>query len=119
MIDPSIVSGIYTELNHGEFPLWYFLSIVILVFCLVLVLTGAFTIYFGSGRSRAIGGALLFIGLLIGGVYVLMASSYWPGGSLIDAPIQVIIWETFVYLAATIVGALIGLGIFLAAIMKA
>ena len=99
--------------------LW-FLSVVILVFSLVLTMTGLFTVYFGSGKSRKIGAVLMLLGLVIGVFWVLSSSSYWMADEkLIDVPIMAIIKETIFYILAAAIGALIGLGAFLGAIMKA
>ncbi|MCK4718928.1 MAG: hypothetical protein KAT70_09685, partial [Thermoplasmata archaeon] len=75
--------------------------------------------------SRTIGGLLFMIGLVVGALYVVMCSEYWVSfgfgdTSLIqDINIMIIIKETLFYLAATAIGALVGIGIFLGAIMKA
>ena len=93
---------------------WEFITIVILVFALFMVLAGAFTAYFGSGRSRAIGAALLIIGLIVGIIWVYL------GGftDIIDVNLGDVIWNAFLNLLAAIIGALIAVGIFLVAIMK-
>lgn len=93
---------------------WEFITIVILVFALFMVLAGAFTAYFGSGRSRAIGAALLVIGLIVGIIWVYL------GGftDIIDVNLADVIWGAFLNLLAAIIGALIAVGIFLVAIMK-
>ena len=48
-----------------------FVSMLMLVFAIGAIIAGLFTAYFGSGKSRAIGGVLLIIGLifLVGGKY--------------------------------------------------
>ncbi len=43
-------------------PLMNFVTVLLLTFALFLVITGAFTAYFGSGKSRKIG-----VGLFVGG----------------------------------------------------
>jgi hypothetical protein len=93
---------------------WEFITIVVMVFALFMVLAGAFTAYFGSGRSRAIGAALLIIGLIVGIVWVYL------GGftDIIDVNLSDVIWNAFLNLLAAIIGALIAVGIFLVAIMK-
>lgn len=90
------------------------MTIVILVFALFMLLAGAFTAYFGSGRSRAIGAALLVIGLVVGIVWVYL------GGftDIIDVNLADVVWTAFLNLLAAIIGALIAVGIFLVAIMK-
>ena len=93
---------------------WEFITIVILVFALFMVLAGAFTAYFGSGRSRAIGAALLIIGLVVGIIWVYLAGFT----DVIDVTLADVIWNAFLNLLAAIIGALIAVGIFLVAIMK-
>src|SRR5438093_242896 len=51
-----------------------FLTILLLTFALFLLITGAFTAYFGSGKSRKIG-----VGLLIGGLVVGLAWGCYSG----------------------------------------
>lgn len=93
---------------------WEFITIVILVFALFMVLAGAFTAYFGSGRSRAIGAALLIIGLVVGIIWVYLAGFT----DIIEVTLADVIWNAFLYILAAIIGALIAVGIFLVAIMK-
>jgi len=93
---------------------WEFMTIVILIFALFMLLAGAFTAYFGSGRSRAIGAALLIVGLIVGIIWVYL------GGftDVIDVNLADVVWTAFLNLLAAIIGALIAVGIFLVAIMK-
>ena len=42
-----------------------FLTVLLLTFGLFMVLAGAFTAYFGSGKSRIIGVVLLVVGLVV------------------------------------------------------
>lgn len=92
-----------------------FLSMLLLVFAIGTIIAGAFTIYFGSGRSRAIGGILLVIGLIIAFVFYSFTTGIW-----LDKMWD---WGTIKSGIASIVGGLIGaliaLGVFLAGIMKA
>lgn len=92
-----------------------FLVILLLVFGLFLILAGLFTAYFGSGKSRTIGVALLAVGLVIGFV-----TAYWyhlsaPTGS---GGLGYLIWESFLVILAATIGALAAIAIFLVAIMK-
>ena len=96
----------------------FFLSMLTLVFAIASIIAGIFTAYFGSGKSRAVGAILVIIGLI---VFVLFL---WGANFLSfmgDAPIQFqnIIAEGIVAVIGAVVGALIALGIFLLAIMKA
>lgn len=90
---------------------WGFLTILLLVFGLFLLLAGVFTAYFGSGKSRQIGVALLVGGIVVG---VLFAYLYHLEahnlGSLLVGTIEV--------LAAAVIGAIAAIAIFLVAIMK-
>jgi len=97
-----------------------FLSMLTLVFAIASIIAGFFTAYFGSGKSRAVGAILIIIGLL---VFVIF---FWGAGWLsqfMGRPTGALcfteIWESIVAIVGAIIGALIALGIFLLAIMKA
>ena len=93
-----------------------FLTILLLTFAVFLVITGAFTAYFGSGKSRKIGGGLLVGGLAVGIVWGLGV------GPLDFIPNTVnllsLIIDTLIVLIAAIIGAVAAIGLFLLAIMK-
>ena len=99
----------------------YFLGMLMLVFALASIIAGIFTAYFGSGKSRAVGGILIVIGLI---VFVLFL---WGAGllsSIMSSPPAMMnfvgtITNGIVAVIGAVVGALIALGIFLLAIMKA
>ena len=93
-----------------------FLTILLLTFAVFLVITGAFTAYFGSGKSRKIGGGLLVGGLAVGIVWGLGV------GPLDFIPNSInllsLIIDTLIVLIAAIIGAVAAIGLFLLAIMK-
>jgi len=92
-----------------------------LVFAIASIIAGIFTAYFGSGKSRAVGAILIVIGLI---VFVLFL---WGAGlltSFMGAPPEIMnfagtITNGIIAVVGAVVGALIALGIFLLAIMKA
>lgn len=95
-----------------------FLSMMTLVFGIASMIAGGFTAYFGSGKSRIVGGILIVIGLL---VLVIFA---WGAGWLGMLGTPVISFEGYILqgvvaILGAIVGAVVALGIFLLAIMKA
>jgi hypothetical protein len=99
----------------------YFLGMLMLVFSIASIIAGIFTAYFGSGKSRAVGGILIIIGLIVGFIFlwsagVLSAFMGTPSGlfNLIGT-----IANGIVAVFGAIIGALVALGIFLLAIMKA
>jgi hypothetical protein len=102
-------------------PISYFLGMLMLVFALASIVAGIFTAYFGSGKSRAVGAILIIIGLIVFVIFLYGAGilSSFMGeptgllnlkGSIVNGVVAVV---------GAIVGALIALGIFLMAIMKA
>jgi len=90
-----------------------FATILLLTFSLFLVITGAFTAYFGSGKSRKIGGGLLGGGVVIGVLWVVFAGPLNQQFGLWDVVLQ-----TIVILVAALLGAAAAIGLFLLAIMK-
>jgi uncharacterized membrane-anchored protein len=100
-----------------NFANWYaFVAVLLLVFALFLILAGIFTAYFGSGKSRTIGVALLVVGLVVG---VLVGYLYHAGdfGAASDQ-LSALIFQSVLVIVAAVVGALAAIGIFLVAIMK-
>ena len=99
-----------------------FLSMLTLVFAIASVIAGIFTAYFGSGKSRVVGGILIVIGFL---VFIIFLYGAGLLTGFLGAPEGVlnfqgtIIIQGIIAIIGGIVGALIALGIFLLAIMKA
>ena len=97
-------------------PLWVFIDILLLTFGLFLIIAGAFTAYFGSGKSRGIGIGLLVLGIILGavvGVMHLQNIGVPEGLELMD-----VLKDALVVILGAIFGALAAIGIFLVAIMK-
>lgn len=98
----------------------YFLSMLMLVFAIASIIAGIFTAYFGSGKSRAVGAILVIIGLI---VFILFLWGAGLVGFMGAAPgfldFEGTIINGIVAVIGAIIGALIALGIFLLAIMKA
>lgn len=101
-----------------------FLSMMTLVFAIASIIAGIFTAYFGSGKSRAVGGILIFIGLVV--FVVFMWGAGWLNGMLGTTPgadsvfyFKNTILQGVIAIVGALVGALVALGIFLMAIMKA
>ena len=98
-----------------------FLSMLTLVFAIASIIAGIFTAYFGSGKSRAVGGILIVIGLLVFIIFLYGANML---SGFLGAPegildFQGTIVQGVIAIVGAIVGAAIALGIFLLAIMKA
>ena len=100
-----------------------FLSMMTLVFALASIVGGIFTAYFGSGKSRAVGGVLIVIGILV--FIIFMWGAGWLSIINIEGPgiavlsFQHHILQGIVAILGGLVGAGIALAIFLLAIMKA
>ena len=98
-----------------------FLSMLALVFAIASIIAGIFTAYFGSGKSRAVGGILIIIGLL---VFIIFLYGAGLLESFMGMPEGILnfkntIVQGVIAILGAIVGAAIALGIFLLAIMKA
>lgn len=94
-----------------------FLTLVVLAFALVMLLAGVFAAGFGSGKSRACGGVMTIVGLIVGVVWV-----YLTGFSDISPFYEVATWDVvynaIVNLLGVIIGALVAVGIFLVVVLK-
>jgi hypothetical protein len=91
-----------------------------LVFAIASIVAGIFTAYFGSGKSRAVGGILIVIGLLVFILFLYGAGLLQFMGTaegLLNFEGTIV--QGVIAILGAIVGAAIALGIFLLAIMKA
>ncbi len=104
----------FAAVDYFEF--WAFLTVVLLTFAIFLVITGAFTAYFGSGKSRKIGAGLLVGGLALG---IFWGLSIGPL-HLLQVPFTLtsIVFQTLLVILAAVIGAAAAIGLFLLAIMK-
>ncbi len=92
-----------------------FILVILAILAITLVVLGVMTAYFGTGKSRTVGVILFAAGIVIGILTIFVSLDYFkPQGGLI----QSVIVPTFFYVAAVAIGAVIGLLIFLGAIMK-
>ena len=97
------------------------LSMLTLVFAIASIIAGIFTAYFGSGKSRAVGGVLIVIGLIVFIIFLYGANllSGFLGSPEGLLNFQGTIISGVIAIIGAIIGAAIALGIFLLAIMKA
>jgi hypothetical protein len=97
--------------------LWTFLTVIVFVFALVMMVTGIFSAYFGTGKSRAYGGVLFAVGLI-----VCLVWAYLVAFSSIEPFCSVLAWDALydavINLLAVLIGALIAIGIFLVVVLK-
>ncbi len=93
-----------------------FLTILLLTFALFLLITGAFTAYFGSGKSRKIGAGLLVGGVVVGLVWALGVGPYTFISNSVE--LGTIILQSIGVILAAVIGAAAAIGLFLLAIMK-
>jgi hypothetical protein len=99
-----------------DYAFWVFVDVLLLTFGLFLIIAGAFTAYFGSGKSRAIGGVLLAVGFVL---WVIVAIMHLKDiGVPNDLELMTVLKDSLVILGGAIIGALAAIGIFLLAIMK-
>jgi len=89
-------------------------AVFLLSFSILTLFAGAFTLYFGAGKTRKIGAVLLIIGIAIIGLYsyVLLADVegfFFEDVNIFDAAMVVI---------GVILGAILAAGVFLIAIIK-
>ncbi len=93
-----------------------FLTLVVLVFAIVMILAGAFAAGLGSGKSRALGGVMLVIGLVVAVAWIYLNNA---GVSPFDeVDLWDILYDAIVNLIAILIGALVAVGIFLVVVLK-
>ncbi len=97
---------------------WVFATIFIFSFALFLLITGAFTAYFGSGKSRKIGAGLLVGGILIALIWGVLRYMGTIGPKGTAGWLGTVIVQSIVVVLAVVVGAGLAIGLFLLAIMK-
>ena len=95
------------------FTVMNFVTVLLLTFALFLVITGAFTAYFGSGKSRKIGA-----GLLVGGLIVGILWGYVAGPMDVNTSLSTVVIQSIGVILAAVIGAAAAIGLFLLAIMK-
>ncbi len=98
-----------------QLEMFQFLTILLLTMGLGLLLTGLFTAYFGRGKSRIVGIVLAIVGILVGLFTWLIHAQKMIE---FNYPFEATVWIAVEVIGAFIIGAVIALVIFLAAIMK-
>ena len=94
-----------------------FLTDLLLSFGVFSLAAGAFTAYFGAGKSRKIGGALLGLGVVILILVGLMYLNDW-GVDHNTELLRDIVYPALLHIIGAAVGAGVALVVFLVAIMK-
>jgi len=105
-------------MDFNALGIWVFLTIFMMSFALFLLITGAFTAYFGSGKSRKIGAGLLVTGLIIGILWVVLRIMGVIAHGEPSGWLSTVVIQTIVVVLAVIIGAGLAIGLFLLAIMK-
>ncbi|HEX9709375.1 MAG TPA: hypothetical protein VGB42_05355 [Candidatus Thermoplasmatota archaeon] len=94
-----------------------FLTDLLITFGVFSLLAGGFTAYFGSGKSRKIGVALIVLGAVV--LALVAAMFLYDIG--VDPMVQLwphIVYPALVHILGAAVGAAVALVVFLMAIMK-
>ncbi len=91
-----------------------FAVVFTMVFSMVIFIEGAFSAYFGRGKSRTLGIVLVLLAVAISGGFFLLAG---PIGSF-SMPLLEIAVKGILYIASGLVAAFIALSIFLFMIVR-
>ena len=104
--------------GQNQILFFNFAAIFIVTFGLITLIAGIFTAYFGAGKSRAIGGFLTVLGLVvfIFSILLAMGDDLGPLGLIDWGPVA--FFEAFVTILGAVVGAVLAVVLFLVAIMK-
>ena len=96
---------------------YQFMTVLLLTLGLGLFLAGIFTAYFGRGKSRMVGVSLTVLGIVVG-IFTWMMHRFEMSGFGASAVFTDTIMLAIKYIGAFLIGAVLALVIFLAAIMK-
>lgn len=88
-----------------------FIAMMLLIMGLALLVLGIFAAYFGSGKVRIFGSILAVIGIVIGLITYIIRKD-------LGVSLSYVIYNGLLYLVSAIIGAVIALLIFLAALLK-
>lgn len=94
-----------------------FLTIVVFAFALVMLVAGVFSAYFGSGKSRAYGGVMAIVGLIVGIVWAYLVG-FSDISPFCEVPAWDVVYNAIVNLIGIVIGALVAVGIFLVVVLK-
>jgi len=96
---------------------WDFFTVIILVFALGMLVTGFMAVFFGTGKSRRLGGVLLALGLVMGIGYAFMA---YTDTFLVQHSVDLstVLVTTIQYVLAVAIGAILAGVVFLGAMIK-
>ena len=114
----SYVNPLCGQNNGGrKMDLMTFVTLIVLAFAIVMIAAGAFAAILGSGKSRAFGGVMAVIGLIVCVVW-----AYLVGWSDVSPFCEVELYETVynavVNLIGVVIGALVAVGIFMVVVLK-
>lgn len=94
-----------------------FVSLIVVAFAIVMLIAGILAASFGTGKSKAYGGIMAVVGIVLVILWIWLC-----GYSDIALFRSVDLWQVFIQgvinLLGILVGALIAVGIFLAAVLK-
>lgn len=94
-----------------------FLTLVVIVFALVMLVLGVFSIYFGSRRNMIYGGIMTVAGLIVGStwIYLVTYSNIFP---FCDVAMWGTIYSAMIDIVGIFIGAFAAIIIFLATVLK-
>ena len=95
-------------------PLLIIGAVFTLSFAILTVVGGAFSLYFGAGKTRRIGVGLFGLGIAVIAIYALALMLDWEWFPFED----VNIYEAALVVLGVILGAIVAAGMFLFAIIK-
>ncbi len=101
-----------------DFIFWMsLLTLVVFSFALVMLIAGAFSAYFGSGKSRGAGISMAVVGLVLGVVWAYLVG-FSDIAVFADVAAWDVIYDAIFSLIGIAVGALVAVGIFLVVVLK-
>jgi hypothetical protein len=94
-----------------------FVSLIVVAFAIVMLLTGILAAAFGAGKAKICGGVMAVVGVALVGIWIWLC-----GYSDIQPFTSVNLWDVFIdgiiNLIGIMIGALIAVAIFLVVVLK-
>jgi len=94
-----------------------FVSLVVIAFAVLMLITGIVAAAFGTGKAKIFGGVMAVVGVAVVGIWVWLCA-YSGISPFSEVPLWDVFIDGIINLIGILIGALIAVGIFLVVVLK-